>query len=795
MSSIKAYIENIIYYNEDNYYAVLEASAGSSLITLVGHFPYISAGESIEAEGEYTSHPVYGEQFSVSSFQVTAPEGADAIERYLAGGAVRGIGPALAKRIVKKFKADTFRIIEEEPERLAEVKGISEHMAMLISEQAQLKRGMREAVMYMQQFGIGSGLANRIYEKYGPALYAILNSNPYRLAEDMDGIGFRTADRIAIRMGIEADSEFRIRCGLLYVLTLAALDGHTWLPKEMLKKRTEELLDLGIPDLDRFLMDLQIDGRIVIIEQRQDLTEDTGRRTPENVETQVYLAAYYYTERNIADRLYSLAVRGESDAAFVDKRIKKIEKETGIELDDMQREAVRASVNNGLLILTGGPGTGKTTTINTLIRYYAEDHDEIMLAAPTGRAAKRMTEATGQEAKTIHRMLEYTGVPEQGNAPGNTSDYEGTRQGLDGEAAPYAGAGNAGGAGATSGKGRFMRDEKDPLEADVLIIDEMSMVDIFLMDALLKAVVPGTRVILVGDANQLPSVGAGNVLRDLIDTGCFETVCLTHIFRQAAQSDIVLNAHRINNGDSVDLGRRSDDFLFIRSVKPEGIISAVKTLITDKLPPYVGCDRLDIQVLCATRKGALGVESLNRELQQYLNPPSRDKAEHKSGETVLREEDKVMQVKNDYDLEWTRYDDCGLPMEHGSGVFNGDIGRIGKIDELSDTVTVIYDENRYVEYDRKQLLNLELAYAVTVHKSQGSEYPAVVMPMYRGPHLLMNRNLLYTAVTRARKCVCMVGLPQVFEEMERNESESKRYTGLRERIMERYSVSAEMSGL
>jgi exodeoxyribonuclease V alpha subunit len=795
VSSIKAYIENIIYYNEDNYYAVLEASAGSSLITLVGHFPYISAGESIEAEGEYTSHPVYGEQFSVSSFQVTAPEGADAIERYLAGGAIRGIGPALAKRIVKKFKADTFRIIEEEPERLAEVKGISEHMAMLISEQAQLKRGMREAVMYMQQFGIGSGLANRIYEKYGPALYAILNSNPYRLAEDMDGIGFRTADRIAIRMGIEADSEFRIRCGLLYVLTLAALDGHTWLPKKMLKKRTEELLDLGIPDLDRFLMDLQIDGRIIILEQRQDLTEDTGRRTPENVETQVYLAAYYYTERNIADRLYSLAVRGESDAAFVDKRIKKIEKETGIELDDMQREAVRASVNNGLLILTGGPGTGKTTTINTLIRYYAEDHDEIMLAAPTGRAAKRMTEATGQEAKTIHRMLEYTGVPEQGNAPGSTSAYEGTRQGLDGEAAPYAGAGNAGGAGATSGKGRFMRDEKDPLEADVLIIDEMSMVDIFLMDALLKAVVPGTRVILVGDANQLPSVGAGNVLRDLIDTGCFETVSLTHIFRQAAQSDIVLNAHRINNGEAVDLGRRSDDFLFIRSAKPEGIISAVKTLITDKLPPYVGCDRLDIQVLCATRKGALGVESLNRELQQYLNPPSRDKAEHKSGETVLREEDKVMQVKNDYDLEWTRYDDRGLPMEHGSGVFNGDIGRIGKIDELSDTVTVIYDENRYVEYDRKQLLNLELAYAVTVHKSQGSEYPAVVMPMYRGPHLLMNRNLLYTAVTRARKCVCMVGLPQVFEEMERNESESKRYTGLRERIMERYSVSAEMSGL
>ncbi len=866
MSSIRAYIENIIYYNEDNYYAVLEASAGSSLITLVGHFPYISAGESIEAEGEYTSHPVYGEQFSVSSFQVTAPEGADAIERYLAGGAIKGIGPALAKRIVKKFKADTFRIIEEEPERLAEIKGISEHMAMLISEQAQIKRGMRDAVMYMQQFGIGSGLANRIYEKYGPALYAILNSNPYRLAEDMDGIGFRTADRIAIKMGIEADSEFRIRCGLLYVLTLAAADGHTWLPKDMLRSRTEELLDLRVTDMDRFLMDLQIDGRIVMVEKpvltsfeggqttdaspgsagchkagtdpselyvsagsvhaelsfagcpgSRGLFEATGARRPSGEagtdsmteipepeqwpnrqpegETQVYLSAYYYTERNIAERLHALAIHGESDEAFVDQRIRKIERETGIELDDMQREAVRASVNHGLLILTGGPGTGKTTTINTLIRFYAEDHDEIMLAAPTGRAAKRMTEATGQEAKTIHRMLEYTGVPEQGNAPGSTSSYEGTRQGLDGEAVPYGGAGNAGGAGSTSGKGRFMRDEKDPLEAEVLIIDEMSMVDIFLMDALLKAVVPGTRVILVGDSNQLPSVGAGNVLRDLISSGCFETVCLTHIFRQAAQSDIVLNAHRINNGEKVDLGKRSDDFLFIRSTRPESIIGAVKTLITDKLPGYVDCDPLDIQILCATRKGALGVELLNRDLQAYLNPPSKDKSERKSGEIVLRTGDKVMQIKNDYDLEWTRYDDRGMPMEHGSGVFNGDIGRIGKIDDLADTVTVIYDDNRYVKYDRKQIQNVELAYAVTVHKSQGSEYPAVVMPMYRGPHLLMNRNLLYTAVTRARKCVCMVGLPQVFEEMERNESESKRYTGLRDRIVERYSVSAEMPGM
>ena len=831
MSRIRAFIENIIYYNEDNYYAVLEASEDGSEITLVGHFPYISVGESIEAEGEYTSHPVYGEQFSVSSFQVTAPEGADAIERYLAGGAIRGIGPALAKRIVKKFKGDTFRIIEEEPERLSEVKGISEQMAMSISEQAQVKRGMRDAVMYMQQYGIGANLANRIYERYGPALYAVLQTNPYRLAEDMDGIGFRTADSIAIKMGIPEDSEFRIRCGLLYVLTMAAADGHTWLPKDLLYKKSCELLGLRFDDIDRLLMNLQIDGRIIILRQEdpqqgmkaetasvsesgagtdaeeegQELPsfmtpemfeEQTGRAfASEAMPEQIYLSAYYYTERNIAERLMSLSIRGESDPEFVERRIRKVEKESGIELDEQQREAVRASVNNGLLIVTGGPGTGKTTTINTLIRYYMEDHDEIMLAAPTGRAAKRMTEATGQEAKTIHRMLEYTGVPEEGNAPGSVSSYEGTRQGLDGEAAPYAGAGNAGGAGATSGKGRFMRDEKDPLEADVLIIDEMSMVDIFLMDALLKAVVPGTRVILVGDANQLPSVGAGNVLRDMIASGCFETVQLNHIFRQAAQSDIILNAHRINQGEPVDLAKRSEDFLFIRSRQPESITEAVKTLITDKLPPYVGCDRLEIQVLCATRKGALGVEVLNEKLQAYLNPPDRRKQELKTGEQVLRDGDKVMQIKNDYDLEWTRYDKKGLPKEHGSGVFNGDIGRIIRIDTFADTVTVAFDDDRHVTYDKKQLRNLELAYAVTVHKSQGSEYPAVIMPMYRGPHLLMNRNLLYTAVTRARKCVCMVGLPQVFEEMEKNESENKRYSGLRDRIIERHTLSGTMSGM
>ncbi|MDO5140816.1 MAG: AAA family ATPase [Eubacteriales bacterium] len=785
MDTVRAFIENIIYHNEDNHYSVLEASQGGEPITLVGTFPYVSAGETVEAEGSYTSHPTYGEQFSVTSFKIIPPEGAAAVEAYLAGGAVKGIGPALAKRIVKRFKADTFRIIEEEPERLAEVKGISEAMAMQIAEQAEKKKDMREACLFMQQYGIGPALANRIYERYGAMLYVILKSNPYRLAEEIEGVGFTTADGIAVRMGLAQDSEYRIRCGITHVLARAAADGNTYLPGDRLLAQSSELLGLRIDDLESHLMRLQMDGYIVIADNR------SGDQTADGL--QVFLSGYYHTEADIAGRLSAMAVSAKTEDRDAESRIAAAEEETGIILDEKQREAVRSSLNNGLLIITGGPGTGKTTVINTLIRLYTGMNLSVVLAAPTGRAAKRMTEATGCEAKTIHRLLEYTGVPEQGNAPGNVGEYEGTYGGPG--AVPYGGSGNAKGAGSTSGKGRFMRDEKDPLEADVVIIDEMSMVDIFLMDALLKAVVPGTRLILVGDYDQLPSVGPGKVLRDLIDSEAFGTVRLEHVFRQAARSDIVLNAHRINRGEAVDLAKKSRDFLFIRSSSPENIIEATVKLITEKLPGYIGCGAFDIQVLTATRKGALGVENLNRILQSCLNPARQGVIEQKHGDGVLREGDKVMQMKNDYELEWTRYDNGGRAAEHGSGVFNGDTGRILKIDRPAETVTVIFDEARQVIYDRKQLMNIELAYAVTVHKSQGSEYPAVVMPMFRGPHLLMNRNLLYTAVTRAKKCVCLVGHPQVFEEMKRNEDETKRLSGLRERIAEGRSVSSEVSGL
>ncbi len=780
----------------------------------MGYFPYITPGETVDASGAYTSHPVYGEQFAASSFTVVPPEGASDIERYLAGGAIKGIGPALAKRIVKKFKADTFRIIEEEPERLAEIKGISMMMAMNISEQAELKKNMREAVLFMQKYGIGTQLGQRIYDKYGPALYNIIQTNPYRLADEIEGVGFKTADNIALKQGLPRDSDFRIRSGIVYALSAAGADGHTYVPKPVLTHMCGELLGLKLSDIEEHLVSLQMDGRVVIIDKSQGENAQNNAAMPQNADSltgadltesnqaeekttgdntlngntdnaKVYLASFYYTEREIAERLRSLAIKGEYDDAFADKRISRIEKATGITLDEKQRDAVKASVGNGVLIITGGPGTGKTTTINTLIRFYKEDHDEIALAAPTGRAAKRMSEATGEEAKTIHRLLEYTGSPDDDNTSGGKTEYDGSIT-TSGSAATGGVGDNMG---ASSGRGRFLRDENDPLEADVVIIDEMSMVDIFLMNALLKAIVPGTRVIFTGDYNQLPSVGAGNVLRDMIDSKCFATARLEHVFRQAAQSDIVANAHRINRGEAVDLTKKSKDFLFIRSNMPETIMDAVRRLITDKLPGYVGCQSFDIQVLTPTRKGALGVEAINKELQQYLNPPSKNKAERRNGDNILRVGDKVMQMKNDYDIEWSIYNNHGVLKEQGTGLFNGDIGRVTKIDKERDTVTIVFDETKHAVYDRKQILNIELAYAVTVHKSQGSEYPAVVMPMFNGPHMLMNRNLLYTAVTRAKKCVCMVGLPRVFEEMERNEDEHKRLSGLRDRITEGFGVS------
>lgn len=732
MEKLAGYVEHIIYRNADNGYTVLNLVSGEEEITCVGIFSAIAEGENIEASGDYTDHPTYGKQFKVESFEEKAPEDEEAIERYLGSGAIRGIGLALAARIVRRFKADTFRIIEEEPERLAEVKGISERKAMEIADQVNEKRDLRQAMIFLQQYGITMNLAVKVYQQYGQEVYGIIRENPYRLADDIEGVGFRTADEIAVRVGIRMDSDFRIRSGILYVLLQASTEGHTYLPEEELTRRTGQLLEVGEEQIEKQYMDLAIERKIIM-------------KQGEN-QTQIYAASFYYMEANTATMLKQLNVSYDVPDLEIEERVRRIEKQTGMKLDEHQMTAVKEAVRNGLLIITGGPGTGKTTTINTIIKYFEMEGLDIFLAAPTGRAAKRMSETTGFEARTIHRMLELNG-------------------GVDGAAG-------------------FERNEQNPLETDVVIIDEMSMVDISLMHALLKAVAVGTRLILVGDVNQLPSVGPGSVLRDIIRSHECNVVMLTKIFRQASTSDIIVNAHKINQGEEVMLDNKSMDFFFLKRYDADVIISVVLQLIKQKLPKFVDATPYDIQVLTPMRKGLLGVERLNGILQRYLNPPSPQKREKEHGDILFREGDKIMQTRNNYQLEWEIRTKYGLSVDKGTGVFNGDMGIVREINDFAETMTVEFDEGRMVEYPYKLLDELELAYAITIHKSQGSEYPAVVIPLLSGPSMLMNRNLLYTAVTRARKCVTLVGNEVTFAQMVQNTSQQKRYSGLCDRLKE-----------
>ena len=740
MATVCGFVERIKYRNEENGYTVLSLTDEGDEYTLVGNFHYISEGEMVEATGPMTEHPVYGEQMTVETYEIKTPEDTAAMERYLGSGAVKGIGAALAARIVRRFKADTFRIMEEEPERLSEVKGISEKMAMAISEQVEEKKEMRQAMMFLQEYGISMSLAVKIFQEYGPRLYTVIKENPYQLADDIAGVGFKMADEIAKRVGIFTDSDFRIKSGVLYTLLQATANGHTYLPEDELLSQASELLRVEKESIEKHLMDMQIDKRLVI-------RESEGIRI-------VYASQYYYMEMSVARMLHDLNIRGREPEETIRKKLLQIQKEESIELDEKQVQAVVEAVNSGLLIITGGPGTGKTTTNNTIIRYFESEEMEILLAAPTGRAAKRMTEATGYEARTIHRLLEISGMPGDERSVGM----------------------------------HFERNEENPLDADAVIIDETSMVDIHLMQSLLKAVNPGTRLILVGDVNQLPSVGPGNVLKDVIEAGCFNVVMLTRIFRQASQSDIVVNAHKINAGETVPLGKKSNDFLFIKRDDPNTIINAMITLVQKKLPGYVGADPYDIQIMTPMRKGALGVERLNTILQEYLNPPDKSKLEKESGGVTFRVGDKVMQIKNNYNIEWDVRNKYGIPVDKGTGIYNGDIGIIREINLFAELVTVEFDEGRMVEYSFKQMEELELAYAITIHKSQGSEYPAVVIPIFSGPKMLMTRNLIYTAVTRARACVCLVGVPEVFQAMVDNEMEQRRYSGLKERICEIYQV-------
>ena len=744
MDTVKGFIEHIIFRNVENGYTVLNLVDGEDEITCVGIFQTADQGETIEAQGEYITHAVYGEQFKIERYKIVPPDDAAGIERYLGSGAVKGVGAALAARIVKKFGADTYRIIEEEPERLAEIKGISDRKAREIAAALYEKRDAREAMSFLQKYGISNTLAFRIYEAYGARVYGILKENPYQLAEDVHGIGFKIADEIAAKIGIHTDSDFRIRSGLLYTLMLAAAEGHCYLPQSILLKKAGELLGLEPALMEPQLGNLAMDKKLVM-----------KMPAPGEEECRVYASTYYYAELNCARMLHDLNVRAEEEQFLpaqeqgIGEKIDRLAQDLEIELDALQKKSVLESVRNGIFILSGGPGTGKTTTINVIIRYFLAEGMDIYLAAPTGRAAKRMTEATGYESRTIHRMLELSGE-------------------VSGE----------------SRAARFERNEGNPLEADVIIVDEMSMVDIFLFQALLKAVMVGTRLIMVGDVNQLPSVGPGQVLQDIMNSGRFPTVVLEKIFRQAGESDIVWNAHRIHAGQEPALDNKSRDFFFLERNDTNVIYKHMIQLITEKLPSYVDAQPYDIQVLTPMRKGKLGVETLNGILQRYLNPASAEKKEYTSGETLFRENDKVMQIKNNYQLEWEIVSRYGIPIDKGTGIFNGDIGIIRQINDYAHEVVVEFDEHRRVTYAYAQLDEIELAYAVTIHKSQGSEYPAVIMPLLTGPKMLFNRNLLYTGVTRAKNCVTILGSRRTVQEMVDNNYQNRRYTGLAERIRE-----------
>lgn len=753
MKSLSGYVESITFRNEENGYTVLTLSYGKKEIKCTGNFGYISEGEYLEIEGEEVFHDIYGEQIKVTSYKVIPATDELSLKKYLGSGAIKGLGAVLANRIVDKFGEDTLRIVEEEPERLAEIRGITIRKAMDICEQVEEKKDMRDVMIFLQGYGISPTLSNKIYTMYGQKVYDIIKTNPYKLADDLSGIGFKTADEIARRAGVEVNASIRIKSGMCYALSDASLSGHTYLPKEKLVEKTINLLGLRDQYLNAdgtYNMDLLDNCFTELVLEKKLILKNIEEKDA------VFLSTYYYTELNIARMLLELNISTPEDDYIMGVKLDTIEKLSGVELDDLQRKAVIETQNNGITIITGGPGTGKTTTINAIIQMFEADGLEVSLAAPTGRAAKRMNEATGHEAKTIHRLLEISG---------GASEETG-RDEID---------------------AKFGRNEQNPLETDVIIVDEMSMVDTFLVHALLKAITIGTRVVFVGDINQLASVGPGNVLRDIIESEQFSVVRLTKVFRQAGESGIVTNAHKINKGEQVALDNSMGDFLYIERENAQMALNATIGLMMSKLPQYVEAKPMDIQVLTPMRGGILGVNSLNEQLQKYINPQDENKREREIAGIIFREGDKVMQIKNNYQLEWEQRSEGGRIYDSGTGIFNGNMGIITTINNTTNTMEVVFDDDRYVIYDSKQAEELELAYAITIHKSQGSEYPAVIMPLVSGVSMLMTRNLLYTGVTRAKKCVCIVGRKETFSAMIANEDQHRRYSGLKWQLVNYYN--------
>ena len=703
-------------------------------ITCVGCARDFSVGETVEMEGEYVEHPVYGLQFKFTSLRAVAPEDRISVLRYLSSGAVKGVGPKLAEKIVERFGDDTFRILEEEPERLAEIKGISLKKAMEITDRLVEKRDARNAVIFMQEYGIGLNLASKLYEFYGMEIYSVLKTNPYRLSDEVPAVGFKTADAIARKLGIEEDSVYRIHCGVAYELERLAAEGHCYSPVTLLCDCSAELLGLKPEDIESELGDMAMDGRISLKEGSDGI--------------RVYLKSYYQAELFSARRLIELRDSFRPPLLSDEDRLElagRIESEMSIELESLQRQALLDCMTSGVFILSGGPGTGKTTTIHAIIKWLEKEGRDFALAAPTGRAARRMKETTGYEAQTLHRLLEI-GMDEDGGD-------------------------------------RSFRNDAEPLETDTLIVDEVSMVDIHLLRTLMNALVNGTQLILVGDVDQLPSVGPGQVLKDIMDSGAFACIRLKQVFRQAENSHIVSYAHLINNGNMPDLSVKYPDFFLLEKDSAELIQSYIYQLVTDVLPRKLNLKGADIQLLTPMKKGNLGVEQLNIFMQEKCNPPSDDKMEYTYGSNLFREGDRIMQIRNDYELEWDIYAGS-LSIEKGKGVFNGDTGVIDEINAYLKIMKVIFDDGRVVYYEFSRLDELELAYAVTVHKSQGSEYPVVILPLLSGPQMLFHRNILYTAVTRAKQCVIILGSAATVRRMVETDNAARRYTSLSERIKE-----------
>ena len=742
----EGYIDKIIYHNEENGYSVftIETTDGDDI--MVGNVPGIAEGMYIQAEGEYVHHPQYDLQFKIESFELSMPGDSEGIVRFLGSGIIKGVGESLAKRIVKKFEDDTLRIIEEEPERLAEVKGISAKMAARIAERYVENRSYRNVIMFLSKYGISVKIAMKIYAEFEDRIYEVIRRNPYKIADHVSGVGFKLVDRIAMQSGVAEDSEFRIQSAVIYALNLSMADGHVYLPEDVLRDKVYELIG---PDMDMEVFDARLHGILVNMNVDKKIVmknSDEG--------SVVYTAWNYYMELNSASRLHMLQFENDVPDDVVNEAIRRVEKEEEIELADEQREAVSLAVRSGVSVITGGPGTGKTTIINAIIKYFEYNADKVLLAAPTGRAAKRITESTGYKAQTIHRMLEFSGEP-----------------GEDGEKTAL----------------KFLRNQDNPLDADVVIIDEASMIDSNLFYSLLKAMTEGMRLVLVGDIDQLPSVGAGNVLKDIIASDRFPVTVLSKIFRQSDGSSIVTNAHRIKDGIHLEIKNDSTDFFFVPRNNVNAVSEECMKLVTTDLPDFLGVTPQDIEVITPMRKNELGCEELNKKLQRVVNPADISKREKDRGEVLLREGDKVMQIRNNYKIEWKVYSSAasgGAILDQGVGVFNGDMGTITAINDFDEEVEVTFDDGRVVAYQYNQLDELEHSFAITVHKSQGSEYPAVVMPLLSGPPRLLNRNLLYTAVTRAKQLVVIVGNPNMVNSMIDNVIELRRYTSFAARLRE-----------